>query len=154
VRNLDGLVALVEQLSSHSSTLLSLVKEVEQADDRPPEALTASPSTHRPQLQRRLSSDEIADLVVSYQAGTTVNELARIYRINRTTILEHLRRQGVQRRRPRRLQPVDIDKAVRLYVSGTSIESIAHELRVGPTTVRRVLRQAGVELRQRGRPRR
>jgi hypothetical protein len=69
---------------------------------------------------------------------------ARTYQINRTTVLEHLRRQGVQRRRPRRLQKVDIDNATRLYTRGASIASVAHELRVGPTTVRRLLKQTDV----------
>ena len=142
-------LALVEQLSSHSSTLLSLFNAVEKAERRPPEHPVLD--THLPQVQHRLAPEQVTELVAAYQSGTTVNELARIYRINRTTVLEHLRRQGIQRRRPRRLQQADIDKAVKLYASGASVNSVAYELRVGPTTVRRALKQAGVELRPRGR---
>jgi DNA invertase Pin-like site-specific DNA recombinase len=94
----------------------------------------------------------VTELVASYQAGTTVNALARTYRIDRTTVLEHLRRQGVQRRHPRRLQQADIDKAVKLYGEGASLDSVALELRIGATTVRRLLNKAGVEIRPRGRP--
>lgn len=143
----------MEHLSSHSSTLLSLVNEVE-ADNWPARSpeINCKRSELRHQVQNRLSPEQVAELVLAYQAGTTVNELARAYGINRTTVLEHLRRQGIQRRRPRRLQQVDIDKAVKLYASGASVNSVAYELRVGPTTVRRVLRQARVELRRRGRP--
>jgi DNA invertase Pin-like site-specific DNA recombinase len=144
---------LLEQLSSHSSTLLSLFNEVEAHDwpARAPE-INCKTTELRHQVQNRLSPEQVAELALAYQAGTTVNALARTYRINRTTVLEHLRRQGVHRRRPRRLQPVDIDKAVRLYAAEASIDSVARELRVGPTTVRRVLKQAGVDLRRRGRP--
>ena len=145
-------MALLEHLSSTSSTLLSLVNDLEQAGSRPTGALPASPSTRLPQIQHRLGPDQVTELVASYQAGTTVNALARTYRIDRTTVLEHLRRQGVQRRHPRRLQQADIDKAVELYGEGASLDSVALELRIGATTVRRLLNKAGVEIRPRGRP--
>jgi transposase-like protein len=105
-------------------------------------------------VQRRLEPDQVAELVTAYQQGTTVKELAARYRINRTTVLGHLRRQGVPKRHPEPVADVDADRAVRLYGAGASIGAVAQELRVAPTTVRRVLRKAGVEVRPRGRTRR
>jgi transposase-like protein len=102
-------------------------------------------------VQRRLDAEHVGQLVDAYQSGTTINDLAALYRINRATVLEHLKRQGI-RRRHSRLRQADIDKAVRLYVAGQSVEVVAHELRVGTTTVRRALVKSGVVLRRRGRP--
>jgi DNA invertase Pin-like site-specific DNA recombinase len=89
--------------------------------------------------------------VEAYLSGSTVKNLAATYGIHRTTVLDHLKRQGVPRRRSK-LNRVDIDKAVSLYAQGNSGEAIAAELRVAASTVRRELKRAGVTLRQRGRP--
>ena len=105
-------------------------------------------------VQRRLEPDQAAELVTAYQQGITVRELAARYLINRTTVLGHLRRQGVPKRHPEPVADGDADRAVRLYSAGASIAAVAQELRVAPTTVRRVLRKAGVELRPRGRMKR
>ena len=146
---------LVEQLSNHLTALSSLARTLQSSNVRSSEA---EPSVSiagfpQPQIQKRLDAGHVADLVTSYQAGTTVDDLAATYQINRTTVLAHLKRQGVKRRRSR-LQRVDIDKAVHLYAAGHSVDSVARELRVGSTTVRRVLKARGVELRRQGRKRR
>jgi hypothetical protein len=77
--------------------------------------------------------------------------LAIIYGINRSTIQDHLKRQGVRRRRTK-LNAADLEKVVGLYHQGSTIEAIGPEVRAGASTVRRALVKAGVEIRRRGKP--
>jgi hypothetical protein len=50
-----------------------------------------------PDLQIRLLASEVADPVAAHERGATVINLAERYGIDRTTVLTHLRRQGVPR---------------------------------------------------------
>jgi DNA invertase Pin-like site-specific DNA recombinase len=146
-------VELVDQLSNQLSTLLSLVNEVEKADWPARSVQTnckSGPLLH--QAQKRLDPEQIARLIADYEAGEPVNGLAVTYGLNRSTVLNHLKRQGVPRRRSR-LTISDVEKIVGLYAYGESAEAIALELRIGATTVRRALVKAGVELQRRGRRR-
>jgi hypothetical protein len=80
----------------------------------PPVRLTDPLSTEL-SVQHRLEPDQAAELVTAYQQGITVRELAARYLINRTTVLGHLRRQGVPKRH---LEPVadgDADRAVQRW---------------------------------------
>ena len=106
-------------------------------------------------VQRRLGPDEVAELVAAYREGVPVEELAESLRVNRTTVLGHVRRQGVPKRdRRRALLGGDLDRAVKLYSEGRSADLVAGELRVAASTVRRALKDAGVSLRPGGRQRR
>jgi len=107
------------------------------------------PSLHR--TQKRLDPERIARLIADYEAGEPVNNLAMAYGIHRSTVLEHLKRQGIRGRRTR-LTPPDIEKIVGLCAAEESVEAIAHDLRVGDTTVRRALKKFEVPLKARGRP--
>jgi transposase-like protein len=51
---------------------------------------------------RRLSDEQVAKLVDRYQAGATINALAKHFEIHRTTVSLHLLRQGVRDSRRRR----------------------------------------------------
>lgn len=105
-------------------------------------------------VQRRLRPDAVAELVAAYRLGIPVEELAASFRIDRTTILGHVRRHGIPKRDRRALRGDDVARAVNLYTEGRSAEWVAEELRVAPSTVRRGLRDAGVTLRPKGRQRR
>ncbi|MGH9089887.1 MAG: helix-turn-helix domain-containing protein [Acidimicrobiales bacterium] len=102
----------------------------------------------------RLEPPQVAELVAAYEGGATVNKLAEGYGIDRTTVLAHLRRQGVPKQVRGTLGPDDVKTAVRLYKAGATIESVAHELDIGSSTVGRILNKAGVTMRPRGRRRR
>ena len=102
------------------------------------------------QVQKRLRPEQVSELTIAYQSGSTIMELAKAYGIHRWTVLEHLKRERVPRRHSK-LDQVDIDKAVRLYALGWSGEAVGLELRVGASTIRRELKKAGVSLRRRGR---
>jgi DNA invertase Pin-like site-specific DNA recombinase len=147
------MVDLVEQVSNPLSTLSSLFKALDSKAQWP--VRPAPPSnckTEEPnhQVQKWLTPEQIVGLVEAYRSGSTVKNLAASYEIHRTTVLEHLKRQGVPRR-PSKLNQVDIDKAVRLYELGYSGEAVALELRVGASTIRREIKKAGVEIRGPGR---
>ncbi|MGH9127467.1 MAG: helix-turn-helix domain-containing protein [Acidimicrobiales bacterium] len=94
----------------------------------------------------------MAELVAAYRRGVPVEEVAASFRVNRTTVLGHVRRHGVPKRDRRVLGPDAVRKAVHLYGAGLSAESVAEELQVAATTVRRALTDAGVTLRPKGRP--
>jgi len=103
-------------------------------------------------VQRRLGPSDVAELVAAYGRGVPVEELAASFRVNRTTVLGHLRRRGVPKRDRRALREDDVDRAVKLYADGRPAEWVAEELRVAASTIRRALKDAGVALRPPGRP--
>lgn len=105
-------------------------------------------------VQRRLASEEVAQLVVAYRRGVPVAELAESFRVNRTTVLGHLRRHGVPKRDRRALQGDEVDRAAQLYAGGQSADWVAAQLGVAASTVRRALKDAGMTLRPGGRRRR
>lgn len=104
-------------------------------------------------VQRRLGPDEVAALVAAYRKSVPVEELAASFRVNRTTVLGHVRRHGTPKRDRRALQGADLERAIELYVGGWSADWVGRELKVAASTVRRALKDAGVTLRPKGRPR-
>ncbi|MGH9089890.1 MAG: helix-turn-helix domain-containing protein [Acidimicrobiales bacterium] len=100
---------------------------------------------------RRLTDDEIAQLVAGYASGVRVDDLVAQFHVDQTTVQKYVRLHGLPRRQER-LGTRQLDTATALYRSGTSIQHVATALGVSPTTVRRYLVTAGVTLRKRGRP--
>jgi hypothetical protein len=100
------------------------------------------------QIQRRLRPVEIEEVLVAYQSGTTVYELAERFRVHRVTVSHLLERHGV----PTRYRLVEGDRlqsAVDAYQQGQSLATIGRQLGVSLDTVRHALIRAGVELRPR-----
>ena len=102
-------------------------------------------------VQRRLAPAEVVELVATYRRGVPVEELAVSFRVNRTTVLGHVRRHGVPKRDRRALQSEEVDRAAQLYAGGQSADWVAAQLGVAASTVRRALKDAGVVLRPGGR---
>ena len=98
------------------------------------------------QRQHRLRPQELEQLTADYRSGEAVNDLAARYDIDRHTVIEHMRRQGVSRRYPR-LGEDEVREAIRIYQSGVSLAATGHRLGVDPGTVSRALQKAGVSLR-------
>lgn len=109
------------------------------------------PSTSRPrQQQRRLAPGHVDELVTRYRSGESIDGLARTYRVNRTTVISHLERRGVQRRKVVRKMTDDaVAKAAARYAEGLSLVAVANEVGVCDRTLRREFRQAGVPVRAR-----
>jgi hypothetical protein len=102
------------------------------------------------QAQIRLGPADIERLIAAYAEGNSVLQLAAHFKIHRTTVLAHLERNGVPRRRMgSKLSDEDVDGAAVLYRDGLSLEAIGHRFLVAPDTVAKALRHVGVQLRPR-----
>lgn len=102
------------------------------------------------QQQRRLAADQVGKLVARYIDGESIDALAREYGINRTTVISHLERRGVDRRRnPRKMTDVKVRAAAERYAAGLSLSAVAAEFDVCDRTLRREFECAGVHTRPR-----
>jgi hypothetical protein len=86
------------------------------------------------------------EMVVGYQDGLTVYELAQRFRIHRNILSELLERRGVPRRY-RSLSPAEIQKAIKQYSSGDSLATVGRSLGCDANTVRLALIAAGIPRR-------
>jgi DNA-binding transcriptional regulator LsrR (DeoR family) len=100
------------------------------------------------QAQRRLAPVELEALVAEYEAGARVCELAKVYRLHRTTAARHVARAG--KTRPV-MTEVQIDEAVVLYRDGWTLHNLGQHLGVADQTIRRALVERAVTIRPGGR---
>ncbi len=96
---------------------------------------------------RKLSPEEIQNLVAQYEAGSSIADLARLFGMHTQTVDAHLKRQGVEKHWAFRLSSEQVDKAVELYANGWSTIEIAKEFNITTNTANRSLIRAGVTLR-------
>lgn len=125
----------VRQLESLRGQLPSLDEPVRRSPERP-----------RPGRVKRLSHDQVQQLIEGYEAGATVYELGERFGINRKTVGKILKRRGVTMRM-QGLSPSQVDEAVRLYGEGWSLVRIGERLGVDHGTVWRRLQERGVRMR-------
>jgi lambda repressor-like predicted transcriptional regulator len=118
--------------------------------NRVKEALASRPRVTTARTQRvkvrKLTSDEVSELVAGYKTGASVYELARQFAIHRVTVSEHLHRRGIEMRR-QGLDLRQVDEAAWLYEQGWSLARIASKDEVDPATVWRALRARSVHMR-------
>jgi uncharacterized protein (DUF433 family) len=109
------------------------------------------PTAQRPrQQQRRLASNQVDEVVAKYIAGEAIDNLAREYDINRTTVIAHVEKKGVERRgSPRKLTDARVSEAADRYAAGLSLAGVAAQFGVCDRTLRREFRKAGVPIRSR-----
>ncbi len=135
--------------SSHANKIGKAHGSIKRTSD----ARAPKPST--PLLKKtcpRVTEKKAALIVEGYTAGKTVYELADEYRINRVTVSEVLKRQGVKLRRQPPTEE-QIRQMARLYESGLSLKKVGDRLGFNATTVRANLLKAGVGMRDsHGRP--
>lgn len=96
-----------------------------------------------PKPLRRLSPDEVQDLLNRYQSGETMVQIGDRYGINRRTVSTYLQKAGLHSRH----QTMDDEKIARsidLYNSGLSLVAVGAQLGIDRATVRRALLSAGV----------
>ena len=76
--------------------------------------------------------------------------LARRYGIHRTTVIHHLDRAGIERRRlVRKMTDESVALAATRYAQGASLVVVASEFEVHQRTLARELRNAGAPIRRR-----
>jgi IS30 family transposase len=112
-----------------------------------PEPLLGTPTTAPPRRrrQRRLSVEQVRNLVHAYQTGVAVNRLAADFGVHRSTVLDHVHRAGTRRRYPA-LDGHQVEEAAHLRRLGKSFRDIGNHLGVHASTVRQYLRRAGFTL--------
>ncbi len=87
-------------------------------------------------VQRRLSDAEIGDLCRLYSEGRSIDALARQFEVNRTTIITHLDRAGIERRRVARMMTDNsVAMAATRYGQGASLAVVAQEFDVHGRTL-------------------
>jgi transposase-like protein len=102
---------------------------------------------------RRLSVDEVRELVKARNQGAEINQLAEQFDINRDTVMRHMQQAGVpkQRWQGRTLSPERLEEAGQLYASGVSVIKVAEQFAVDRRYLRKVLPDAGFPFRSPGR---
>jgi lambda repressor-like predicted transcriptional regulator len=101
-------------------------------------------------IQRRLPADDIDELVRLYGEGATIDELGRRCGVHRTTIIAHLDRRWVPRRRVvRKLTDSLLAVASGRYAEGLSVAAVAAELGVHERNLAREFRRSGTPIRAR-----
>jgi len=102
------------------------------------------------QTQIRLGHTDIERLIAAYAEGSSVLQLAARFNIHRTTVLAHLERNGVPRRRSGpKLRDEDVHEAAVLYRDELSLKAIGVRFLVAPDTIGKALRRVGVKIRPR-----
>lgn len=98
----------------------------------------------------RLADAQVSDLIYRYQGGATVNTLASHFGIHRTTVLNHLERSGISRRRSdRKLTDVLVTLAGDYYREGHSLAQTGTKFGVDAATIRREFAKHGIQVRPR-----
>lgn len=101
-------------------------------------------------VQRRLSATAVDDLVSDYVAGSSIDALAAELGVNRTTIISHLDRRGVPRRKSvRKMTDVSVREAANHYGAGESLKVVAARFEIDARTLAREFDRAGVPTRPR-----
>ncbi|MHB1988526.1 MAG: helix-turn-helix domain-containing protein [Acidimicrobiales bacterium] len=101
-------------------------------------------------VQRRLSAAEIEQLIHLYPQGASIDALACRYQVHRTTVIHHLDRAGIARRRVvRKMTDESVALAAARYEQGASLALVASEFGVHQRTLTRELRRAGASIRPR-----
>ena len=107
-------------------------------------------------IQRKLTPDEVSDLVVLRGDGWEIDALAQRFGIGRSTVMEHLKRAGVTGRRwqGRTLSPEQLEEGGRLYETGLNLIAVAEQFDVDRRYLRRALPEAGFPIRRAGQQKR
>ncbi len=101
-------------------------------------------------VQRVLSEVTVDDVVRNYVAGSSIDSLARQLGVNRTTIISHLDRRGIERRKVvRKMTGRIVQRAATRYRKGESLKVVAAQFDVDARTLAREFGRAGVPIRPR-----
>ncbi|NYJ18293.1 hypothetical protein [Glaciibacter psychrotolerans] len=108
---------------------------------RRPGGKSATPIRSAKQLRER----EIDELVARYREIRSMREVAREFRMSRTTVAKHLADRGIDASRG--MKALEINKAVSLYIKGLSSMTIGKQLGYDNHTIIKALREQGVPIR-------
>ena len=101
-------------------------------------------------MQRRLSEHDVDDLVCAYLHGSSIDALAALLDVNRTTIISHLDRRIVERRKVfRKMTDQSVREAAGHDEAGESLKIVGARFGVDERTLAREFRDAGAPMRLR-----
>lgn len=100
-------------------------------------------------VQRRLTADEIDELLEAYVAGEPICDIAARHSVHRTTVIAHVTRRGLLRRSDDGWSDQEIQTAADLYAGGESLATVGQHFGIDPATVANRFRRAGVPIRAR-----
>jgi predicted DNA-binding protein (UPF0251 family) len=108
------------------------------------------------QRQRRLSPDEVLELIRLRETDTEIEVLAEQFGIHRTTVMALLQRSGVPGRRTghQDLSTVRLAAAGQLYATGATLAAVGEQFGVSRSYLRDALPEAGFAIRPSGRQKR
>lgn len=95
---------------------------------------------------KQLREHEVDDLVARYREIRNLAQVAREYRMSRTTVSKHLTARGIDASRS--MKPGKVRRAVEMYTAGESSMVIGKRLGFDSPTVIAALRAEGVPIRR------
>lgn len=96
---------------------------------------------------KRLSKDQINQIIELYQKGKSPSEIGDIYGIFNNSVTRILRKNGIARNQLIKISEEESKEIISLYTQGYSSELIAIQIDRDPATVCRVLRRHGAQIR-------
>ena len=101
------------------------------------------------QTQKRLSEEEVLQIITAYQGGKSANVLAREYGCNRKAICDHLKKHGVTVSRSKIRSEEAVRQIIALYEANQQMKEIADQYGVSESAINRLLHENGVRIRSR-----
>lgn len=87
--------------------------------------------------------------MTAYRAGDLVRDIAARFGVSRTTVINHVTRAGVARRRDHGWTPDELAMAADLYAVGWSLADVGERFGVNASTVSNRFRRVGLPVRPR-----
>ena len=100
-------------------------------------------------VQRRLTSDDIDEILTAYMAGDLVHDIAVRHGVHRSTVMDHVTRRRLPRRSNHGWTDQELQTAADLYAAGQSLAAVGQHFGIDPTTVANRFQRAGLPIRAR-----
>jgi hypothetical protein len=127
--------------------LRQMVDLVEKSAKRPVRSVSLVPQVQR--VDRRLTSETIAELVQACRDGASTTDLRQCYELSQGSVIKILHGLGVEMR-GQGLTDGEVATAAELYCGGATLAQLGERSGVSPNAVRRALVSVGVVMRARG----
>jgi hypothetical protein len=144
---LEGLVGRYSNNSDQGEILTRVLSKARESVRRDVELPQPHPPAHK--VTQRLSPDEIARLVQSYEAGASTTQLEQEFGLGHGTVIRLLQKHGVKTRL-KGLSESETAEARQLYESGLPLAEVSKRVGRAQSSVRKALIRAGVTMRPRG----
>mgnify|MGYP000885622684 FL=1 len=137
------------QKGRHTGSQRSARGPREDADEEVGRYSNPPSSSPTRRVQRRLTPDEVDDILEAYVNGEPIRDIAFRHGVHRTTVLGHVTRRGLPRRSDQAWTDQELQTAARLYASGKSLATVGQHFGIDAATVANRFRRAGVPIRAR-----